>query len=304
MSDEISSIKIQDLEILLEVSRAKSIREVARRMNTTPGRISKAVQKLEARLGTKLYKRSVSGVLPTAQGAEIMAIADTIVRSGEQIKELLSGQGKSRVQKTFALASTSFLNVHFTAPATCRLADQLPDHSFRFLDLAPDQLVPVALRGAFEIAVHTGKLNWPSTWVTMKLGKTRWALTARADHPIGRKPSIRQILEYAFVYPVYWTPEGLTKGNDHFPIPVSKRRIGYETATADAAIPILMETDQLAFLPEILVRPFIERKHLRIIETSEVSVIEKDVFLTVRSDIVPDSLFKDLARALSKMIER
>lgn len=68
MNEAISSIKIRDLEIFLEVSRAKSIREVARRLNTTPGNVSKTIQHLEAKLGTKLYKRSVSGVLLTAQG--------------------------------------------------------------------------------------------------------------------------------------------------------------------------------------------------------------------------------------------
>ena len=300
MNEAISSIKIRDLEIFLEVSRAKSIREVARRLNTTPGNVSKTIQHLEAKLGTKLYKRSVSGVLLTAQGVEILEIANEMIDSSESLKTLIFGQGKTKIKKTLGIASTSFLNTHLVASVTSELGENFLDYSFRFLDLAPDQMVPVALRGAFEISLHYGAISWPSTWVTQKIGKTRWVLVARGTHPIARRATLKQLLGYSFIYPVYWTQEGLVKGNDQFPVPISKRKMGYETATADAAVPILLKTDQLAFLPEILVRPFVAQKALKIIECPQVQTMERELYLSVRSEFVPDKIFKEFIIRLGK----
>ena len=300
MSDVISSIKLRDLEIFLEVSRAKSIREVARRMQTTPGQISKTIQHLETKVGTKIYKRSVSGVLLTAQGAEILEIANTIVRSSESLRAMLGDHGTTKVKKTLALASTSFLNTHVTTPIASEFGGHHPYYSFRFLDLAPDQLVPVALRGGFEIAVHFGSISWPTTWVTNKLGKSKWVLVARFDHPIATRSTLRQILEHPFVSPVYWTQEGLTRGNDQFPVAVAKRKLGYETATADAAVPIVMKTNQLSFLPEVLVRSFVANKSLKIINCREVGVVERELYLSARSDIVPDKIFNGLSESIGR----
>jgi DNA-binding transcriptional LysR family regulator len=300
MSDDISSLKLKDLEIFLEVNRAKSIREVARRMNLTPGQISKSIQQLEAKLGTKLYKRSVSGVLPTTQGSELLEIAQDFVDSGERIKQLISGQGKTKLTKTITIASTSFLNTHLTTVAACQYSQHNPNSLFRFLDMAPDQLVPIALRGVFEVAVHYGHIPWPTTWTSEKVGKSKNVLIARADHPLPKKPTLKQVMEYPFVIPTYWTQEGLVRGNDQFPVAVSKRKGGFETATAHAALPIILNTDQLAFVPEILIRADVENKNLRVITCPEIATVERDVYLSVRSDLVSDSMFKGLADRISK----
>lgn len=305
MSDAFSSIKIIDLEIFLEVSSAKSIREVSRRLSLSPAKVSKTIRALESKLGTKVYKRSVMGVLPTAEGADLLEVASNMVQGCDRIKELLSGQGKQKMRRALAIASTSFLNTHFTTPVTCAFANHFSEKiSFKFLDLPPDQLVPVALRGGFEIAVHYGAIPWPSTWTTKKLGTSKWVLICKQAHPISKRPSLKQILQYPFVYPAYWSQEGISRGNDEFPVPISKRKLGFETATADAAVPIVLQSDQLAFLPEILVRSQVKRKKLRVIESADLKDINKELHISVRSDIVPVSLFNGLAEKMSAEILR
>jgi DNA-binding transcriptional LysR family regulator len=298
--DQISSIKLKELEIFLEVSRAKSIREVSRRLNLTPGQVSKVIQQLESKLGVKLYRRSVSGVLLTAEGSELLDIARDIAANSEKMKHLLAGHGKISFKKAIAIASTSFLNTYLVAPSASQLTDAKNSVSFRFLDLAPDQLVPVAFRGAFEAAVHYGKILWPATWISSHVGKSDWVLCGRFKHPLPKHPNIKQVLAYSFVIPTYWTQEGLVKGNDQFPVPLSKRKAGFETATADAAVPVLLETDQIAFLPRILVRELLAKRALREIICPEIEPVERDLFFSVRSDLVPDSMFKAMTAQLGK----
>ena len=299
MQELVSGIRLRDLELFLEVTIAKSVREVARRTGLTPGQVSRSIQQLESRLGTRLYKRSVSGMLPTTQGAELLEIARELVANGERIENLVAGRGKGKFAKVIAVAGTSFINTHFSTPLICRAASEAPDITFRFLDVAPDQMVPVALRGGFDVAIHYGALSWPSTWVSQALGKTRWQLCAGIDHPLSRKATLKQALEYRFVVPTYWTAEGLVKGNDQFPVPFTKRKRGFETATADAAVPILSETDHLAFLPAILAQPFLDSKRLKEIKPADLQVVDKDLYLSARADTISQSLFKLLSSRLS-----
>ncbi len=302
MLGEIAAVRLRDLEIFAEVARAGSIREVARRIHSTSGQVSKAIQNLEQLVGTKLFRRSVYGVLLTSQGTELHSIVQELLASGERIESMVSGRSKTKFTKTLAIAGTSFLNTHFAAPIVCRFASLWPPTVFRFLDLAPDQVVAVGLRGGFDVAVHFGSLSWPNTWTTKGLGKSRWALCARVSHPLPKRPSLKQTLEYPFVIPTYWTTEGLIRGNDQFPMPISKRKAGYETATADAAIPILLETDQVAFLPDLLVRPFIQSQKLRELRTNELPLVEKELYLSAKSDSVPAAIFKGLVEKMSEAL--
>src|SRR5205823_4500901 len=109
------------------------------------------------------------------QGTELHAIVQELLASGERIESLLSGRSKTKFTKTLAIAGTSFLNTHFATPIVCRFAKLTPT-TFRFLDLAPDQIVAIGLRGGFDVAVHFGSLSWPSTWATRSLGKSSWTL--------------------------------------------------------------------------------------------------------------------------------
>lgn len=307
MLDEISSIRLRDLEIFEEVSRARSIREVARRLGTTSGQISKTIQSLEKRIGTKLFKRSAMGVLLTSQGVEFRAIAKELLTNGEKIEGLISGRRKSGLTKIVAVAGTSFLNTYFTTPVVCALQGHQPSTIFRFLDVAPDQIVPVGLRGGFDIVVHFGQLSWPGTWVTSKLGKVRWTLVAKNDHALSTKVTLAQVLEYPFVVPTYWTSEGLVRGNDQFPVPLSKRKTGYETATADAAVPIVLGTNHLAFLPALLVRPFLQSKQLKEIKIDRFSSVEMELHLSLKSDVVSAhtyDLFTEKMREALKKVNR
>lgn len=300
--EQISSLRLKDLDIFIEVSRAKSIREVARRTGLTPGQVSKSIQALESKIGVKLYRRSVSGVLPTAHGTELLTIAKDFISCGERIHELVSGKTETRAARVLSVASTSFLNTHIIAPTICSFADEVNETKFRFLDLPPDQMTSVALRSGFEIAVHFRAISWPATWQSQKVGSSPWLLCARARHPLADRSSLKQILEYPFVVPTYWSSEGLTSGNDQFPLPISKRRTGFETQTADAAIPILLSTNQIAFLPKVLAKPWLKGKKLRAISCPEIAKVDRDLYVSARTDIVSHRLFERLKEKLAQEI--
>ncbi len=305
----LGQVRFLDLQIFSEVCRTKTIRGVARRLAMTPGQISKSIQGLESKFGQPLFKRSPSGVLLTNAGADLLKIAAEILEGAEKMDRVLVDGTSSKRASVLALASPLFLTNQLVVPAVSAMSSDssgtTDDYGFRFLDLGPDQLVPAALRGAFEIAVHFGTIAWPSTWLSTLIGHSRWVIALRDRHPLQSGASLDDVLAYQFVMPSYWTSEGLVRGNDQFPVPAAQRRLGFETSTADAAIPILLQTDQIAFLPEILVRPWLKSKQLRTISLQGLgdwTDVEKEVYVTVRTDAITHRLHQSLVTQLKKSL--
>ncbi|HEX4925339.1 MAG TPA: LysR substrate-binding domain-containing protein, partial [Bdellovibrionales bacterium] len=156
------------------------------------------------------------------------------------------------------------------------------------------QFVPVALRGAFQVCVHTQELDWPRTWSSEQVGYLRWHLCARKDHPVFEKPGAREVAKYPFVFPVYWTQEGFRYGSDQCPLPMAKRVRGVETTTAAAAAEIVRQSDHLAFVPELAVRPYLQRGELMIVPVTSWRPVAQPVFLSVKNDVVKQSVFERL----------
>ncbi len=306
MLSELASLKFYDLEVFVEVSRAKSIREAGRRLNKTSGQISKSIQGLEKRLSRKLLKRSAQGVILTEQGIELLAMTQVLFQEADKIERWVGGKNKNQETKVLAIASNSFLNNHLVAPTSSKLNFDAEGISLRFIDLPPDQLIPQGLRGLFEVAVHYGSFSWPSTWVSKALGKSRWVLCARNQHPLPKKPNLEQVLQYPFVIPAYSSAEGLTRGNDQFPLPYSKRKVGHEATTADTAMAVVMNSDQMTFIPEISAKFFLQTEVLREVKIRDFPAsekIEKEIYLSVKADSVQQSVFMKLFEEMRKRLQ-
>lgn len=99
MLKEIESLRVKDLEIFDEVARVQSIREVARRRETTSRQISKAIQNLEKIFCVRLFKRSVRGFFLSTQGTELRDLVIEILQSGKKIQDLVSGKIKQSFLK-------------------------------------------------------------------------------------------------------------------------------------------------------------------------------------------------------------
>ncbi|MGZ3721755.1 MAG: LysR family transcriptional regulator [Bdellovibrionales bacterium] len=293
----LKELTLYEIDLLVELVKTKSIRELARRQEVTPSQISKALRKLEQKAKARLVERSVHGVVLTHEGLRILPIFKEILAKAEPLGENVTGTQSS----VLAIGSTSFLVNHLLIPALSEtsLHETL---RLRFLEISPDQFTNAGLRNAFEIAFHFGKLSWPGTWHQEKIGDVGWSLCCGKNHPLTKKTvTEREALKWKFIIPSYWTQEGFALGNDGCPIPIQKRLKGHETSTAEGAMALVKSTDQIAYLPNILIRSFEssgEVKRLEIRGWDEV----RPLFLTVRSDLVSEKQLKLISQAVKSKI--
>lgn len=297
--DHMGNLKLKEIEIFYLAAKTKSIREVARRLNSTPGQISKTIRGIEKKMGAPLFKRSPSGIVLSENGAEMIGFSEAILDSAYQMET----RRKKDDKKTLAVAATPFLLNYLVSFVTADAFSQTPRFSLRLMDLTPDQIIPLGLKGAFEVVFHFGKLDWPQTWQQERVGTMEWVLCAHAKHPALKKPTREEILKYPFVHPTYWTNEGLAKGNDFFEIPFSKRVLGYETSTADAALPLIASTNQLGCMPRILVQRWVDAGLVKILKVSGVKSTLRDLYISVKSDALTANLFESLKSSASARLK-
>lgn len=294
---DLKSLSLYEIDLLVELVKTKSIRELARRQGVTPSQISKALRKLEQKAKARLVERSVHGVVLTHEGLRILPVFQDILARAESLAETGTG-GQASV---LAIGSTSFLVNHLLIPTLGRSA--LAETSrLRFLEIAPDQFTNAGLRNAFEVAFHFGKLTWPGTWHQEKVADVKWSLCCRNEHPLAKKAvTEREALKYKFIVPSYWTQEGFALGNDGCPVPMQKRLRGHETSTAEGAMALVRATDHVAYLPEILIRTFADSGEVRRLEVRGWEEA-RPLYLTVRADLISEKRLKQIRDAVTAKI--
>jgi len=291
------SLTLNEMRILTEMEKIRSIRELARRDQVPPSQISKAIKRLEHKAGGKLIERSIHGVSLTAEGRKAVKVFRQILSQAEKLAESRTGTKTARV---LSIGSTSFLINHLLVRTSAGLDDQ--QWRLRFLEMNPDQLTVAGLRHAFDMAFHFGKVDWPASWHQEKIGEVGWSLCCRAGHPLPKTAQVKDVLKYPFIIPSYWSQEGLFLGNDNCPIPIEKRTKGHETATAEAALNIVRVTDQVAYLPDILIRAYERLGEVRTIPLKAAKSQPKSLFISVRSEAVPEKLFQSMKERVDALL--
>ncbi len=295
----IEDLKLKEIRLLLDLVRIRSVREVARKQKLQPSHVSKIITSVEHKLGLRLFERSATGVRATADAMELVPLLEDMQRFEQRLSATLVPANR---KETLTFASTTFFTNHVIPDLLTRVGRWRNQVNFRLLDLAPTQFVPVALRGGFQVCLHTNSRDWPQTWTSTKIGTLRWHVYSRTDHPLPRRTTLAEIIKYPFIQPIYWADDGVHHGTDPFPKPISERIRGYETSTADSAAELLKRTDQLACLPEILARPLVQAGDLRIIEWKKTVLNEEPVFLAVKSGSVRQSQYAELQTICAALV--
>ncbi len=294
-------LRLKEISLFLDLIRVRSMRELSRQSGLPPGQISKIIRTMERRIGRPLIHRSVNGISLTAYGTEVLPFLESI--RNNQLR-IASQMGASSEGSPFTIATTSFFSSRFLPDVLGSLEGAQEFGQVQILDLPPSQFLPVALRNGFSVCVHLEDLEWPKTWVSVQVGIVRWSLYARMNHPIFKKPTLKEALKYRFVYPIYWTAEGIRRGNDYFPIPIQRRRRGTETATAIGAAQIVAQSDQLGFLPNLVAQSVAGEISLVDVPVRGLKAVDQKVFLTVKADLVKQKAFDRLAEVCRERLER
>ena len=294
-------MKLSDFTILSELSRLGSLREVSRQMNTTPVQISRRLKVIEKALGYLIFVRGPKGLTLTGQGHELMKSVQAM--NGE-IHSILSHrkQKKNDVDRPLGIAGTSILTSYAIVPVLCEMMKSFPEQRNYVHAFNPDDLIAAGLKGAFQVAVHPEPMDWPRSWQTELIGHMNWKLYARKGHPLTK--SLQGIEEFPFVYPLMWDGTKLALQDDNCPLPVTKRNSYVGTQTAEQGKHFIYQSNLVGFLPQLLMNEDVERNKVIEIDVAEWPSIQQPIYLSVRTDSVPDKFYREMKTRLKVFLKK
>jgi len=81
-----------DLRVFLAVARSKTMTGAARKLGVNQTTVTRRLENLEKKLGTRLFDRSPGGVAPTSAAEEILTVAERVEENVASIERQLAGQ--------------------------------------------------------------------------------------------------------------------------------------------------------------------------------------------------------------------
>ena len=158
------------------VAEERSFRRAAQKLALTPAAVSKAVLKLEERLGVKLLQRTSRTVALTPEGAQFLARCREAMSSLQAGHEQLSqSRGLPRGELSISLP---FILGRVVVPALPRLTARYPDLSVKVT--MTDRLVRLQ-EEQVDVGVRVGARE-DSSLISRLLGGSRWVTVAAPSY--------------------------------------------------------------------------------------------------------------------------
>ncbi|MEO1140762.1 MAG: LysR family transcriptional regulator [Pseudomonadota bacterium] len=114
-----------DLQIFLALERGKTAREAGSRLKVSHSTISRRLDAMEKRFGTKLFDRTPDGFVPNASGARILARAQQIEAEMLELERLVIG-ADVRLQGDIRLTAPPPVAEYLILPMIAKFKKQYP----------------------------------------------------------------------------------------------------------------------------------------------------------------------------------
>ncbi len=165
------------MRIFVAVAEEQGFAAAARRLNTSPPAVTRAIAALEADLGVILLHRTTRSVRVTEPGHRYLEDARQILAAVESADEAASGIN-SEPRGHLAVTAPTLFGRKFVMPTVVRFLDTYPDTEVDTLFV--DRVVNLIEEG-LDVGVRIGPLP-DSTLRAIPVGAVRWTLVASAEY--------------------------------------------------------------------------------------------------------------------------
>jgi len=253
---------LEALAIFAKVMEMRSFARAAEDLKLSKATVSKAVTRLEARLGTRLFNRTSRRVAATDAGHKLAHRAALIVAEGEAAEaEMMSQSAEPR--GLIRLAAPMSFGVLHVAPAMPEFLAAYPHVS---VDLHLDDAQVDIIGGGFDAAIRIAALADSSLIARRLCGMPRYLVGAPAyfaKH--GRPKHPLHLAEHTCISYAYFQTSDTwhftsTSGETTAVQPTGPLRVN----NGDAMLPALIAGTGLGVLPEFIVRTALAAGQLEI----------------------------------------
>lgn len=165
--------RIRELDVFLRVTEETSFSAAARSLDCNPSTVSKLIQRMEDRLGVRLFHRTSRVLKLTREGERFLEGAHRVI---DALEEAESGLGQSRLEASGVLRINCPLLL-----AQYQISPLMPE----FLERHPKMRVEFVLTAApidmfenqVDVSFQSGSIP-DSSLVARRIATTRWSMCA------------------------------------------------------------------------------------------------------------------------------
>ncbi|MBL8951343.1 MAG: LysR family transcriptional regulator [Myxococcaceae bacterium] len=246
-------VRLSDVNVFLAVRSHGSVTAAARLLDSSPSHVSKAIDRLERQLATKLLTRTGRGVTLTPAA---LKLAPLLTDAADALRK---ARKRGDEPRDVTVAAPSYL-LNAYVPL---LAEAMAAMRLRALQLSPPAIAASMGSGEFEVAFSPGSPRLPPAWSSSIVGELGIGLFAQpALAKKLQKPTEEALRKQPFITPVQYKNGKWEPVDDGCPLPVGERLAGHEAPAIGLALEIAAHTPQLAFGPRIAARSFLQQKRL------------------------------------------
>ncbi len=166
--------RIRELAFFLRVSEEASFSAAARSLDLDPSTISKVIQRLENRLGVRLFHRTSRVLKLTQEGEQFLSAAQKVIAALEEAEQSLGPAGASEASGVLRLSSTPAFARHHLAPLMPEFIALCPQLRVEFVLAATP---PDLFEQQIDVSFQSGNIP-DSTLVARRVAVARWRLVA------------------------------------------------------------------------------------------------------------------------------
>jgi DNA-binding transcriptional LysR family regulator len=205
-----------DVRTFLAVAESGSLNAAARVLGMTQPTISRRMEDLEYRLGTRLFQRSSRGISLTEAGESVRDLAASMARVGEAIVRNVSGRDESASGRV-RVATPDGLASYILMPALPAFQMANPEVDL-FIDCGLREESP--LDGESDLTIGMTEVG-PADVVSIPIATCHYALFASAEYLriYGTPKTLAEVAEHRWVrysghkeQPATWHPKAYALG--------------------------------------------------------------------------------------------
>lgn len=175
-------MRIDDLRAFMLVAQHGSLHRATEYLGVTQSALSKALGRLEADTGMRLFERSSRGVMLTPVGESMLARARQVVLAAHDFEKEIEAQRAARSGK-IRLAATPYLVATLLTPVIARFLAHRPLASFAVETRLTRGAIQALQSGEADFACGGLTADVPGDFCRALLQPLRLNIVAREDHP-------------------------------------------------------------------------------------------------------------------------
>jgi DNA-binding transcriptional LysR family regulator len=195
-------MKLQQLQVFVEVARERSLRAAARRLGLTQPAVTRTIQELEADLGAVLLSRSARGVALTPSGEALQLRASQLLEDARRAREEIE-QMQGELRGTLHFGVTSSIALTLLPQAVQHFRRVAPQAELAITELK----FPLGLQRLREGQVDFAAMHMLPDMLdddlrSIPLLQTDFVVMARDGHPLGGARHLAELTDAQWLRPL------------------------------------------------------------------------------------------------------